>query len=81
MRVKLRFAEESGVLLGGQVAGGPSAAELINLIALGIQTGVTVSEIDMLQIATHPLLTAAPTVHPLVNAAHQALTKMRAADR
>lgn len=81
MRVKLRFAEESGVLLGGQVSGGPSVAELVNLIALGIQTGVTVSELDMLQIATHPLLTSAPTVHPLINAAHQALTKMRTADR
>ena len=81
MRVKLRFAEESGKLLGGQVSGGPSAGELINLIALGIQSGVTVSELDMLQIATHPLLTSAPTVHPLINAAHQALVSLNAADR
>jgi hypothetical protein len=33
----------------------------------------------MMQIATHPLLTSAPTVHPLVNAAHRALGKLRAA--
>ena len=33
---------------------------------------------DMMQIATHPLLTAAPTVHPLINAAHYALAQMRA---
>jgi NADH oxidase (H2O2-forming) len=33
----------------------------------------------MIQIATHPLLTPAPTVHPLINAAHQALAKLRAA--
>ena len=32
----------------------------------------------MLQIATHPLLTSAPTVHPVINAAHQALAKLRA---
>jgi len=35
----------------------------------------------MLQIATHPLLTSAPTVHPVINAAHQALAKLRAAGR
>jgi NADH oxidase (H2O2-forming) len=38
---------------------------------------VTVRELDMLQIATHPLLTSAPTVHPVINAAHQALAKLR----
>lgn len=79
MRVKLVFADRSGILLGGQVMGGPSVGELINVIALAVQKGVTVRELDMLQIATHPLLTSAPTVHPLVNAAHRALGKLRAA--
>jgi hypothetical protein len=32
----------------------------------------------MMQIATHPLLTPAPTVHPIIIAAHQALAKLRA---
>ena len=63
------------------VSGGPSAGELINMIALAIQKKVTVRELDMLQIATHPLLTSAPTVHPLINAAHQALAKLRATIR
>jgi hypothetical protein len=54
-------------------------AELINVVALAIQKKVTVRELDMMQIATHPMLTSAPTVHPLVNAAHQALAKLRAA--
>lgn len=31
----------------------------------------------MMQIATHPMLTSAPTVHPLINAAHMALGKLR----
>ena len=78
MKVKLMFADRSGILLGGQVSGGPSAAELVNVIAMGIQTGATVREIDMMQIATHPKLSSAPTVHPFVNAAHQALAKLRA---
>ena len=81
LKVKLVFADRSGIILGGQVSGGPSAGELINMIALAIQKKVTVRELDMLQIATHPLLTSAPTVHPLINAAHQALAKLRATIR
>ena len=81
LKVKLVFADRSGIILGGQVSGGPSAGELINMIALAIQKKVTVRELDMLQIATHPLLTSAPTVHPLINAAHQALAKLRAVGR
>jgi pyruvate/2-oxoglutarate dehydrogenase complex dihydrolipoamide dehydrogenase (E3) component len=72
------FADRSGFLLGGQVSGGPSVGELINLIALAIQKKVTVRELDMMQIATHPLLTSAPTLHPVISAAHQALAKLRA---
>jgi NADPH-dependent 2,4-dienoyl-CoA reductase/sulfur reductase-like enzyme len=78
MQVKLIFADRAGVLLGGQAAGGASVGELINAIAIGIQKKLNVRELDMMQIATHPLLTAAPTVHPLINAAHAALAKLRA---
>jgi NADPH-dependent 2,4-dienoyl-CoA reductase/sulfur reductase-like enzyme len=78
LKVKLVFADRSGIILGGQTSGGPSIGELINMIALAIQKKVTVRELDMLQIATHPLLTPAPTVHPLILAAHQALAKLRA---
>ncbi len=78
LKVKLIFADRSGILLGGQVSGGASVGELINLIALAIQKKVTVRELDMMQIATHPLLTSAPTIHPIINAAHQALARLRA---
>ena len=64
--------------MGGQVSGGPSVGELINAIAIGIQMKLNVRELDMMQIATHPLLSSAPTVHPLINSAHQALGKLRA---
>ena len=77
MTVKLIFADRAGALLGGQVMGGESAGELVNVIAMGIQKGASVREMDMMQIATHPKLSSAPTVHPLVNAAHQALAKLR----
>lgn len=78
MKVSLIFADRSGIILGGQASGGSSVGELINVIALAIQKKVTVRELDMMQIATHPLLTSAPTMHPLINAAHQALAKLRA---
>jgi len=77
-KVKLCFSPRSGIILGGQIYGCAAVGELINVIALAIQKKMTVREIDMMQIATHPLLTAAPTVHPLINAAHQALGQMRA---
>jgi NADPH-dependent 2,4-dienoyl-CoA reductase/sulfur reductase-like enzyme len=78
MKVKLFFADRAGIILGGQISGGPSVGELINMVALAIQKQVSVRELDMMQIATHPLLTSAPTVHPIINAAHQALAKLRA---
>jgi NADH oxidase (H2O2-forming) len=77
-KVKLCYSPRSGIILGGQVYGCAAVGELINVIALAIQKEVTIREVDMMQIATHPLLTAAPTVHPLINAAHQALAQMRA---
>jgi hypothetical protein len=61
------------------MSGGASVGELINVVALAIQKRATVRELDMMQIATHPMLTPAPTVHPLINAAHQALAQLRAA--
>ena len=76
LKVKLVFADDSGILLGGQLMGGPSVGELINAIAFGIQKKVTVRELDMMQIATHPLLTSAPTVHPLIGAAYDALERL-----
>jgi len=77
LKVKLVFADRSGIILGGQISGGISAGELINMVALAIQKKVSVRELDMMQIATHPMLTPAPTVHPIINAAHQALAKLR----
>jgi NADPH-dependent 2,4-dienoyl-CoA reductase/sulfur reductase-like enzyme len=81
LTMQLLFSRRSGVLIGGQLSGGPSVGELINVVGLGIQNKVTACELDMMQIATHPLLTPAPTVHPLVNAAHRALAEMRALER
>ena len=75
-KVKLIFGRESGVILGGQIAGGLEVGEAVNLIALAIQNNMTAVELDTIQIGTHPLLTSAPTTHPIILAAEDALRKM-----
>lgn len=75
IHVKLIFSKKSRIILGGQVSGGNSVGEMINVIATAIQKKLTANEIATLQIATHPKLTAAPTIYPLVTAA-QAVEKM-----
>ena len=67
--VKLVFAKESGVLMGGQAAGGVAAGEIINIIGLAIQKNVSINEFEAFQMATHPCLTPAPTKYHLVQAA------------
>jgi NADPH-dependent 2,4-dienoyl-CoA reductase/sulfur reductase-like enzyme len=71
-KVKLIFAKNSGILLGGQVAGGMPFAEAINLIGVAVQKRMSATELETLQIATHPLLTSAPTIYPIVLAAQNA---------
>jgi NADPH-dependent 2,4-dienoyl-CoA reductase/sulfur reductase-like enzyme len=73
--VRLIFSKQSGVLLGGQVAGGISAGEMTNIIGLAIQKRVSVTELETFQMATQPYLTDGPTVYRIVAAAHDALVK------
>jgi len=76
INVKLIFSRQSGILMGGQVAGGISAGEIINIIGMAIQQRVSITELETLQMATHPYLTSAPTMYPVVLAAQDALSKM-----
>ncbi len=75
-KVKLIFSRRSGILLGGQVAGGPEVGELINIIGLAIQQGIPGCELFTLQVGTQPLLTAAPTIYPLIVAAQNGMAKV-----
>jgi len=67
--IKLIVARESGIVLGGEVMGGLSVGELINLIGLVIQNRMSINSILTAQIGTHPLLTGPPTAYPLIKAA------------
>jgi pyruvate/2-oxoglutarate dehydrogenase complex dihydrolipoamide dehydrogenase (E3) component len=74
--VKLIVARESGLLLGGSVAGGLSAGELTNIIGFAIQNKMTANALLTAQIGTHPLITAPPTAYPLIKAAEAAVKNM-----
>jgi len=74
--VKLIFSKKSGIILGGQVAGGMCCGELINIIGMAIQQRVSYTELETLQMATHPFVTAAPTMYPIVKAALDASGRM-----
>ena len=76
VKIKLIFSKYSGIILGGQVAGGISCGEVINLIGVAIQKRMSFAELETLQMATHPYLTSAPTVYPIVLAAQDASRKM-----
>lgn len=73
IRMKLIFNRNSKILLGGQIAAPENEAELINLIALAIQQKMTAQELAVLQVATHPLITAPPTAYPIIKAAEMVL--------
>ncbi|OQY07045.1 MAG: pyridine nucleotide-disulfide oxidoreductase, partial [Fusobacteriia bacterium 4572_132] len=73
--VKLIAAKDSGILMGGEIVGGESTGELINVIGLAIQQGMTATALYTSQIGTHPLLTSAPTKYPLTKAAEAILKK------
>jgi len=73
IKVRLVFNQSSKILLGGQVAGPESIAEMINLIAVAVQQKMTAQELANLQVATHPLITAPPTAYPVIKAAEMAL--------
>jgi NADPH-dependent 2,4-dienoyl-CoA reductase/sulfur reductase-like enzyme len=76
VKIRLIFSRQSGILMGGQVSGGISAGEIINIIGMAIQKRVSLTELETLQMATHPYLTSAPTMYPIVLAAQDALGKM-----
>jgi len=74
--VKLIVGKESGVILGGEVAGGLSIGELTNTIGIIIQNRMTINSLLTAQIGTHPLLTASPAGYPLIKAAENASYKI-----
>ncbi|NPV08222.1 MAG: FAD-dependent oxidoreductase [Anaerolineae bacterium] len=75
-RVKLVFRRHDGLLIGGQVVGGDTTGEMVNTIAVMIQSRMTAHQVASIQVGTHPALTASPGHYQLFNAAEMALMRM-----
>lgn len=75
-KIKLIFSKQSGIILGGQVSCGMSCAQMINIIGIAIQKRMSATELETLQVATHPYLTSAPTMFPIVLAAQDVYGKI-----
>lgn len=73
--VKLIFSTYSHTLLGAEMYGGDSVGELINMVSVMILNRMTDTDINTLQIGTHPLLTPSPVAYPVINATIDAIVK------
>ncbi|MFP4482893.1 MAG: FAD-dependent oxidoreductase [Thermovirgaceae bacterium] len=76
-KVKLVFAKETGVLLGGCISGGRPVGEMVNVVSACILHGMTADDITRFQMGTHPALTSSPIMYPIVNAACRAALPIR----
>jgi NADPH-dependent 2,4-dienoyl-CoA reductase/sulfur reductase-like enzyme len=74
--VKLVFERASQQILGGQVSGGSTVGEVVNVLAALIQNRTRANEIATFQYGTHPFFTPSPIVYPIANAAEAALLMM-----
>ncbi|MCP4219137.1 MAG: FAD-dependent oxidoreductase [bacterium] len=77
LTVKLTVSPGTGTIVGGEIFGGKAVGEMINIIGLAIQKGVTVYELVSFQIGTHPLLTGPPTKYTLIKAAELAIANIK----
>jgi pyruvate/2-oxoglutarate dehydrogenase complex dihydrolipoamide dehydrogenase (E3) component len=75
--VKLIVSKTNGVILGGETMGGRSVGELTNVIGFAIQNQMTVNDLLVAQIGTHPMLTASPAGYPLIKAAEVVAKALR----
>lgn len=74
--VKLIAMRHGGQVIGGQIVGGNETGEMINIIGLMIENQMTIYQVMSMQVATQPMLTAAPTNYPIVMAASMAAHKI-----
>lgn len=71
MKAILLFRKDNGKIIGGHIRGGDATAEIVNILAVAIQGGLTAEQLATMQYATHPLLTASPSAYQIMMAAEQ----------
>ena len=67
------FSKCSGIILGAQISGGNTVAEMINILSLAITKAITATELNTFQTATHPLVSPSPIAYPINAAAMNAI--------
>ncbi len=77
LKVKLLFAKDTGVILGGSISGGKSVGEMVNVLSACIMHRMTIDDMVKFQMGTHPALTASPIMYPIVNAACTAIIPLK----
>jgi len=75
--VKLIFSKNNGVLIGGEASGAICVGEMVNIISACIQHQMTAYEVSLFQMGTHPALCASPIAYQVVNAAEEAVMKLK----
>jgi len=78
--VKLVAMKHGGQIIGGQIVGGEEAGEMINLVGLLIESHHDIYKVMSMQVATQPMLTAAPTSYPIVMASVVIAQKIKSLD-
>ncbi len=73
--VKIVAMKSSGIVIGAQLIGSKDVGEMINILGVIIEKKMSVYDLLNLQVATHPLLTSAPTNYPIVQAAQNIASK------
>ncbi|MDD5511016.1 MAG: FAD-dependent oxidoreductase [Dehalococcoidales bacterium] len=77
MRVRLAFCRRSGKIVGGCACCTHTVGEVANIIAAAIVNGMTMEQIAMFPMGTHPWLTASPLAYQITDAASNALHKVK----
>jgi len=76
-RVKLVFERATQEIVGGQVCGGITVGEVVNVLSALIQNKMTANAVATFQYGTHPFFTPSPIPYPIVNGAELVLAKLR----
>ena len=76
MKVRLTFDRRSGKLLGGCACCTAAVGEVGNLISACTVNGMTMEQVALFPMGTHPWLTASPLAYQLTDAASNALHKV-----
>jgi NADPH-dependent 2,4-dienoyl-CoA reductase/sulfur reductase-like enzyme len=77
MRVRLTFDRRSGKMLGGCACCTMTSGEVANIMAAAIVNGMTMEQVAMFPMGTHPWLTASPLSYQITDAASDALHKTK----